>query len=48
LFSTFVHSTTKPLPAVALGVPLEPIAGTQPSELTLAVQYVETAGQWIS
>jgi hypothetical protein len=39
LFRTFVAVMLKPLPAEALGVPLNPIAGVQPSELTFAVQY---------
>jgi hypothetical protein len=30
--------TTKPEPALALGVPVAPIAGVQPSELIFAVQ----------
>ena len=34
----FVADTAKPLRAVVLGLPEEPIAGVQPNELTLAVQ----------
>jgi hypothetical protein len=32
------QATTKPLPALALGVPTAEIAGTQPCELVLGVQ----------
>jgi hypothetical protein len=35
-----VPTIVKPLPALALGDPLEPIAGVQPSEFVFAVQYV--------
>jgi hypothetical protein len=34
-----VALTEKPLPAVAEGTPVEPIDGTQPFEVVLAVQY---------
>src|SRR5687768_14540445 len=35
----------KPLPALAFGTPLEPMAGTQPREFVLAVQYVLRSAQ---
>jgi hypothetical protein len=35
---TFAAETTNPEPALALEIPVEPIAGVQPSEFTLAVQ----------
>src|SRR5690349_15771260 len=40
LLSTFAVEIVKPEPAVALGCPLEPIDGWQPSEFDFAVQYV--------
>jgi hypothetical protein len=36
---TFKPQIVKPLPALALEPPLEPIAGKQPSEFVFAVQY---------
>src|SRR5688572_17220207 len=42
---TFDAWTTNPLLADALDVPLQPIAGVQPSELTFAVQSATGAGR---
>jgi hypothetical protein len=41
---TFEALIVKPLPADVLGVPLQPIAGKQPSEFSFAVQYVFGTG----
>jgi hypothetical protein len=43
LSSTLVVLIVKPLPALALGVPLAAIAGRHPAEFVLAVQYLELA-----
>jgi hypothetical protein len=45
LLRTLAALTVKPSLAPALGVPLELIAGEQPSEFTFAVQYVVGGAQ---
>ena len=45
MLRTFEPWIANPLPALALGIPLEPIDGRQPSEFTFAVQYVAGSGQ---
>ena len=44
LLRTLAPRTTKPEVIDALGTPVNAIAGTQPSELTFAVQYVTGLG----
>jgi hypothetical protein len=41
---TWLARTSKPCPALALGVPVAAIAGLQPSEFVLAVQYATGSG----